>query len=116
MNQKIFWSQEDVVSVYDNEIFVKNRTFTLNEFLTEMKKALQTQLTEERENCLTNGINCKILKPGAKSWQRGKVRITIEFEPENLEVKERELNNQFVEGKEVSLLDDLRQKIQLEDK
>ena len=45
MNQKIFLSQEDVVSVYDNEIFVKNRTFTLNEFLSEMKKALQTQLT-----------------------------------------------------------------------
>ncbi len=116
MNQKIFLSPEDVVSVYGNEIFVKNRTFTFNEFLTEMKKALQAQLTEGRENWLTNGIDCKILKPGAKSWQRGKVRITLDFEPENLEVKESELNNQLVEDKEISPLDDLRQKIKPEDK
>lgn len=42
----MFLAQEDVVSVYGNEIFVKNRTFTVNEFLAEMKKALQAQLTE----------------------------------------------------------------------
>ncbi|MEM1172890.1 MAG: hypothetical protein AAGJ08_28415 [Cyanobacteria bacterium P01_H01_bin.35] len=70
MNQKIFLSQENVVSVYRNEIFVKNQICTLNEFLTGMKKALQTQLAEGRENWLTNEIDCKILKPGAKSWQR----------------------------------------------
>nr|WP_256386462.1 KGK domain-containing protein [Hydrocoleum sp. CS-953] len=112
----MFLSQEDVVSVYRNEIFVKNQTFTLNQFLTEMKKALQTQLAEGRENWLTNEIDSKILKLGAKSWQRGKVRITLEFESENIDVKEGGLNNQLVEGKEVFPLDDLRQKIKPEDK
>lgn len=116
MNQKIFLAQEDVVSVYDNEILVKNRTFTINEFLTEMKKALQTQLTEGKENWLTNGIDCKILKPGAKTWQRGKVRIALEFEPENLEVKESDKNNELGEDQEVSPLDDLRQKIKPDNK
>ncbi len=48
MNQKIFLSLEDIASVYDNEILLKNLTFTLNEFLTEMKKALPAQLKEER--------------------------------------------------------------------
>ncbi|NES71079.1 MAG: hypothetical protein F6K24_40665, partial [Okeania sp. SIO2D1] len=101
-------AQEDVVSIYGNEIFVKNRTFTVNEFLTEMKKALQAQLTDEKENWLTNGIDCKILKPGAKSWQRGKIKITLEFEPENIEVKESDKNNELEDNQEISPLDDLR--------
>ncbi|MGB3514206.1 MAG: KGK domain-containing protein [Microcoleaceae cyanobacterium] len=116
MNQRMFLTQEDVVSVYGNEIFVKNRTFTVNEFLTEMKKALQAQLTEGKENWLTNGIDCKILKPGAKSWQRGKVKITLEFEPENLEVKESDKNNELEENREISPLDDLRHKIKPDNK
>lgn len=112
----MFLSQEDVISVYGNEIFVKNRTFTLNEFLTEMKKTLQAQLTEGKENWLTGGIDCKILKPGAKTWQRGKVRITLEFEPENLEVKESEKKNELGEDLGASPLDDLRQKIKPDNK
>ena len=58
----------------------------------------------------------KILKPGAKSWQRGKIRITLEFRPDNLELKESDINNQFAQDKKVSQLDDLCQKIQPENK
>ena len=112
----MFLSQEDVISVYGNEIFVKNRTFTVNEFLTEMKKALQSQLTDEKENWLTNGIDCKILKPGAKSWQRGKVKITLEFEAENIEVKESDQNNELEDNQEISPLDDLRHRIKPDNK
>ena len=44
-----------------------------------MNKTVKIKLTSGRKNWLTNGIDCQILKPGAKSWQRGKIRITIEF-------------------------------------
>ncbi|MGA9380613.1 MAG: KGK domain-containing protein [Phormidium sp.] len=48
------------------------------------------------------GVTCEILKIGAKGWQKGKirVRVSLEFEPEEPEIKEPE-----------SPLEDLRRKI-----
>lgn len=50
----------------------------------------------------SEGKNCEILKIGSKGWQKGKfrVKISLEFEPEEPEIKEPE-----------SPLDDLRRKI-----
>ncbi|NEN93549.1 MAG: hypothetical protein F6K48_33610 [Okeania sp. SIO3H1] len=45
----MFLALEDFCSVYGNEILVKNQNFIVNEFLTEMKKALQAQLTEGKK-------------------------------------------------------------------
>ena len=105
--------REDVVSVYSDEILVTNRTFTVSEFIAAMMILLKAQAgwTEAKEMWFREGIDCKILKPGAKSWQRGKVRITLEFEPEELEVAEVTETGKSADGKVISPLDDLRQKI-----
>ena len=81
--------REDVISVYSGGILVNNRTFTASEFIAAMLTVIKTQngWTEEKANWFSEGIDCKLLKPGAKSWQRGKVRISLEFEPEKLEVE-----------------------------
>ncbi|OKH28445.1 KGK domain-containing protein [Chroogloeocystis siderophila] len=102
--------REDVVSVYSSQIFVNNRTFTINEFISAMMPMIKdksgTTWTEEKANWFGEGIDCKLLKPGAKSWQRGKVRITLEFCPEELEVKD---NNESPLNSDNSPLDDIRQ-------
>lgn len=104
--------REDVVSVYSGQIFLNNRTFTVSEFITaimQMHKQKVGELTEGKENWFSEGIDCKILKPGAKSWQRGKVRISLEFEPEELEVAEISENGESPATKASSPLDDIRQ-------
>lgn len=102
--------REDVVSLYAGQILVTNRTFTISEFITAMMTLIKAQAgwTEEKASWFGDGIDCKMLKPGAKSWQRGKVRLTLEFVSEELEVKE---TSELEGSQEKSTLDDLRQRI-----
>jgi hypothetical protein len=105
--------RKDVVSVYSDQIFINNRTFTVDDFtaaIMQMYKQKIGELTENKINWFSEGIDCKILKPGAKSWQRGKVRISLEFEPENLEIEESE-NGNISTHQLNSPLDDIRQRI-----
>ena len=105
--------RDDVVSVYSDQILVTNHTFTISEFIAAMLTLIKAQggWTELKEMWFREGIDCKILKPGAKSWQRGKIRITLEFEPEELEVAEVTEIGKSADTKVVSPLDDLRQKM-----
>lgn len=58
-------------------------------------------------NWLEDGVNCEILQPGGKGWQKGKMRlkvnVEVEFIPDEPEAVKPE-----------SPLDDLRQKLQKE--
>ncbi|AFZ29013.1 KGK family protein [Gloeocapsa sp. PCC 7428] len=103
--------REDVVSVYSEQILVNNRTFTINEFVTAIMAIIKghSGWTEEKAKWFTEGIDCKLLKPGAKSWQRGKVRITLEFCPEESEVQESSTRNQSQLDSGSSPLDAIRQ-------
>ena len=104
---------EDVVSVYAGQIFISSRTFTVVEFIAAMMQATKKQLgdlTEGKETWFGEGLECKILKPGAKSWERGKVRISLEFEPEVLEVETVE-SSESENNKSESPLDDIRQRM-----
>ena len=59
----------------------------------------------DSKNWFTNGIDCEILEPGTKGWQKGKIRlqvnVEVEFIPSEAETTEAE-----------SPLDDLREKLQ----
>lgn len=104
--------REDVVSVYSGQILVTNRTFTVSEFITaimQMAKKQLGELTEGKENWFAEGSDCKILKPGANKWQRGQVRISLEFCPEELEVAEAPESSNSQTSKANSPLDDIRQ-------
>lgn len=105
--------RENVVSVYSSQILVNNRTFTVSEMIAALmpivKEKSGNTWTEDKEQWFREGLDCKILKPGAKSWQRGKVRISLEFEPEELEVAEISENGESPATKTSSPLDDIRQ-------
>ena len=103
--------REDVVSVYSGQILVANRTFTVSEFLTammHMSKMQLGELTEDKENWFGEGLDCKILKPGGKTWQRGQVRITLEFCPEKLEIAENHESSNSQASQSESPLDPIR--------
>ncbi len=68
-------------------------------------------LTEGKETWFGEGLECKILKPGAKSWERGKVRISLEFEPEELEITQTVESSELENNKSESPLDDIRQRM-----
>ena len=106
--------REDVVSLYSAQILLSNRTFMVSEFISALMTIIREKgggLTEEKEGWFKEGVDCKILKPSAKSWERGKVRITLEFCPEALEVAEISHNGESQISKANSPLDDMRQKI-----
>ncbi len=107
-------TSEDVVSVYAGQILVTNRTFTVNELILALMPIIKEKSgntwTEDKEQWFRDGLDCKMLKPGAKSWQRGKVRLTLEFAPEDLEVETVE-NGNLENGKSESPLDDIRQRM-----
>lgn len=107
-------TSEDVVSVYAGQILVTNRTFTVNEIILALMPIIKEKSgntwTEDKEQWFRDGLDCKMLKPGAKSWQRGKVRLTLEFAPEVLEVETVD-SSQSENGKSESPLDDIRQRM-----
>lgn len=106
--------REDVVSVYSAQIFVNNRTFTISEFIAAFMpivKEKSAPWTEDKEKWFGEGIDCKTLKPGAKSWRRGKVRISLEFEPEELEVTETPESSNSQASIASSPLDPIRQRM-----
>lgn len=59
------------------------------------------------------GIAGTVLRFGAKGWQKGKIRvkITVEFCPDELEVEEAPENNQLEISQPKSPLDDLRRQL-----
>lgn len=62
------------------------------------------------------GMDCEILKIGAKDWQKGKFRlkVTLEFIPDEPEVEGRSANNEQKINEPESPLDDLRQMLNQE--
>lgn len=104
--------REDVVSIYSGQILIINRTFTVSELIAALmpiiKEKAGTTWTEDKEQWFREGLECKILKPGAKSWERGKVRLTLEFAPEELEVAETLENGESQANKANSPLDEIR--------
>ena len=79
----------EVISVDDSaQILIGHRTFKVGEFAESIRTQLEYGLggsgwTEEKDGWFSdNGIHCEVLRFGATSWQKGRVRISMEFCPE----------------------------------
>jgi KGK domain len=113
MTQKLQHLQDkDVVWIESkNDPFViEHETFLANEFLKELGRQcenIQDSSDEEtRSSWFGEGIDCEVLKPN-HAWQKGKVRIRLEFIPE----VEEEISSSEEEDEiepEASPLDEIR--------
>ncbi len=73
-----------------------SNTFKVVELL-EVIKAYSN--VDGNESALfSEGLDCEVLKPGAKGWQKGKVKISLQFCPDHT-------------SESTSLLDDIRQNL-----
>lgn len=96
MENRVCLNDHDVLFVDKNKngwVVIGDPTFKVDTFMATIKSCLQGNQNPKQE-LFEQGISCEVLRPGAK-WQKGKVRITLEFCPDEPE----------------SPLDDIRQAI-----
>ncbi|HYW17989.1 MAG TPA: KGK domain-containing protein [Nodularia sp. (in: cyanobacteria)] len=70
------------------------RTFKVSDLLIAIMECVKADNTNEAP-LYGSGLNCEVLKLGAMKWQTGKIRISLEFCPDEPE----------------SALDDIRQQL-----
>jgi hypothetical protein len=90
-------NQDEVVSVEPdtfNNLDV-SKTFKVLDLIVAIREYVGADGRDEENLYYSKGLNCEVLKLGTKGWQKGKVRITLEFCPDEPE----------------SPLDDLRQQL-----
>lgn len=76
----------EVLHVTRGRILMSNPTFRVNEFLDALAQLISDQedeWTEETEGWFSRGLECEALRLGNQGWQRGRVRIRLEFCPED---------------------------------
>jgi len=85
MNQKIdFNSVLDIEFQGDRTLFSSIHTFIVSDLISKLKSVLAYGLSHaEREAFFNEGIDCRLLKPGS-DWQTGKIKISIEFIPDEI--------------------------------
>lgn len=88
----------DVVCMEVGQNFAKTSTSKLK----EIRQAMIRDFLANYGNWLGDGIYCQVLQPG-KDWQTGKIRLRIEFIPNNPVPPKTNIHE-----KESSPLDDLR--------
>jgi len=100
MGDRSFLDKNDVLWIdrpKNGWVVIGDRTFRAGDFIADMKPHLQG-LGNAKEMLLGEGLECEVLRPGS-NWQKGKVRLCLEFCPDQPE----------------SPLDDLRQNLQAAD-
>ncbi len=110
------YGDDDVCSPYENEMFKvgRLRETIKGAFIGSIQQALNDVLMKAGlkfytdKNWLGDGVDCEILKIGAKGWQKGKIkiRVSVEFCPDEPEIEEAP---QITEPE--SPLDDIRRMI-----
>ncbi|WP_414578941.1 KGK domain-containing protein [Anabaena sp. CCY 9402-a] len=57
------------------------KTFKVRDLITAIKEYIGAEETSEA-NLYTQGLNCEVLKFTAQGWIKGKVRLALEFCPD----------------------------------
>lgn len=77
---------DEVMFVRSGRVLMANPTFKVSEFLDALAQLISEQegeWSDEREGWFNErGQTCEVLRFGNQGWQRGRVRIRLEFCPE----------------------------------
>ncbi|MEH1954719.1 MAG: KGK domain-containing protein [Nostoc sp.] len=105
MNKEIILYDDDVVSMDKVVSFTGNATSTCGELIESLKDLAFGESTSQR-NEIADGIICKVLLTKGGGWQKGKLRLRLDFVPDEPEVPQPILS--VVPSEPQSPLDDLR--------
>jgi KGK domain len=111
----------DVVSLISEiKKVTPGATFTVGEFANAIGGFIQHKTNvPPYQEWAKDGVDCCVLQPGSENWVKGKVRISLEFIPEEIEKEEiEEVEVQDIKIAQVLLpaspLDDLRKNLSVE--
>jgi hypothetical protein len=123
-NDDVFSFQSTIFKVSKlRQVMISAVSNQLESALQELCKTQQLQINTMKYNpqsrsswqqqWFRDGIDCETLKIGAKGWQKGKVkiRVILEFCPDEPEREETSENNESETSKPESPLDDLRRQL-----
>ncbi len=106
----------EVLSIDETARFlIGHRTFRAGEFAEAIRTQLENGVngwTSEKDGWFSKeGIPCEVLRFTANGWQKGKVRISLEFCPQDTEEEQENvsasIDNQVASGAATSTEDDL---------
>jgi hypothetical protein len=75
---------DEVLYVDVGRILMSNPTFKVGEFLDALAQAVsdrEVDWSEDHEGWFSHGTECEALRLSSSGWQRGRVRIRLEFAP-----------------------------------
>jgi KGK domain len=79
-------SNDEVLYVRSGSVLVPNATFKAREFLDALAQLVserEDEWSDEQEGWFNErGLSCEVLRFGNQGWQKGRVRIRMEFIPE----------------------------------
>lgn len=80
-------SEDEVLFVRAGRVLMSNPTFKTGEFLDALAQLISESeevWSEDQEGWFSDrGARCEVLRFGNQGWQRGRVRIRLEFCPDN---------------------------------
>lgn len=105
MNNEIILYDEDVVSMDKETSFTGNTTSTCGELIESLKDLAFARRSVESDE-IENGVICKVMLTKGGGWQKGRLRLRLDFVPDEPEVPQQ--SPSVVSGEPRSPLDDLR--------
>jgi KGK domain len=75
---------DEVLFVDRGRVLMNNPTFKVSEFLDALAEVVndrEPDWTEASEGWFSDGLECETLRFNGNGWQRGKIRIRLEFLP-----------------------------------
>jgi hypothetical protein len=83
-------ADDEVLFVNAGRVLMANPTFKVGEFIDALAQAIsdrEADWADENEGWFGEGLECEALRFSTRGWQRGRVRIRLEFCPDNREPK-----------------------------
>lgn len=78
-------NDDEVLHVDAGRVLMTNPTFKVSEFLDALAQLVserEIEWSDTHEGWFSNGLSCEALRFGNRGWQRGRVRVRLEFVPE----------------------------------
>ncbi|MEH2257966.1 KGK domain-containing protein [Nostoc sp.] len=101
---------DDVVHFHQEAFENLPRTQIVFQLLKEVKKIWAKYCTSSGSIIFGEGFECYVLIPG-QQWRTGKIRVRLEFCPDETEIEDKPEENGLEIKQESSPLDDLRQQL-----
>jgi KGK domain len=76
--------EEVLKTLYPNQSNINNSALAerIQKFVAQSKDTIPNAIDEDLEPFFAEGVNCRLLQPNGKGWQKGTLKICFEFIPE----------------------------------